>query len=98
MYFTWEILIFSRVQCLKIRQKSSKNSKLEVKIGFWRPKITHDVDFDGQDDDFGGQGGGFGGQEGDFEAKNGQTYLGHRFLREVGGMAEACSEARIERV
>ena len=73
--FTKEKLIFSRVRRCKIRQTSLKNSKLEVKIGFWRPKISYDVDFGDQDDDFGGQDGDFGGQEGDFETKNGRPHL-----------------------
>ena len=74
--FTKEKLIFSKVRRSTIGRKSPKNSKLEVQIGFWRPKISHDVDFDSQDDDFGGQDGDFGGQEGDFEAKNAAHYLG----------------------
>ena len=31
---------------------------------FWRPKISHDVDFGGQENNFGGQDGDFGGQDG----------------------------------
>ena len=62
--FTKEKLIFSRVRRFKIDQKSKKNSKLEAKIRFWRPKISHDVDFGGQDGDFGGQERDFGGQKG----------------------------------
>ena len=47
--FIKEKLIFSRVRRFKIDQKSKKNSKLEVKIRFWRPKINHNVDFGGQE-------------------------------------------------
>ena len=51
--------------------KINKNSKLEVKIRFWRPKISQDVDFRSQEDDFRGQEEGFGGQEADFGRQKG---------------------------
>ena len=70
-----EIYIF-KGSALQNRVKIDKNSKLEIKIRFWRPKISQDVDFSCQEDDFRGQEGGFGGQEADFGGQNGGGYFG----------------------
>ncbi len=69
--FPWVKLIFSRVWAMKNRAKIDKNSKLEVKIRFWGPKISQDGDLGGQEADFGDHEGGFGGQEADFGGQKG---------------------------
>ena len=75
----------------KIEPKPIKSRRRRARAAekrFWRALET---DFGAQDSDFGGHDGDFGGQNG--AVANCTVMLG-----EIGGMAEAYSEARIERV
>ena len=76
---------------MKNRAKIYRNSKLEA-------KSNRKVILEALETDFGPQDSDFGVQEGDFGAKTPQSYFTWGLLGEVSGMAEAYSEARIERV